>query len=74
MTDKTELNEFGYELGRELGGQVGQVINAIVFIVHVLKAQPGFDVGFFDQYIKNLSAEMGEKDEITKLILDQLTS
>ncbi|WP_155740635.1 hypothetical protein [Pseudomonas fluorescens] len=74
MTDKTDLNELGHELGREIGGQVGEVINAFVFIVHVLKAQPGFDVGFFDQYIKNLSAELDEKDKLTKLIFDQVVS
>lgn len=62
------------ELGHELGKQTAQVMNAFIFVVQVLKAQPGFDVGFFDQYIKNISAKLGDDEELTKLILDRVLS
>lgn len=68
-------NEIDFEeLGHELGKQSAQMVNAFVYVVHVLKTQPGFDVGFFDQYIKNIAADLGEDEELTKLILDRVTS
>lgn len=67
------MNQDMLQAAKVTGETVGEVVIALIAIVHLLKKQPGFDVDLFDNALKDVASKSRE-DSIAQEIFKQCIS